>query len=81
MSRDSDVSGKTDSSPFDRDPSPAVRARDFARRPVFTKLETFLGFDVVTREEIVKIFITGTIAGFGVAAMRKVVCHIAQYCH
>lgn len=36
----------------------------------FGKIERFLGFDVVTVGDIVKIFITGTIAGFGVAGMH-----------
>lgn len=44
---------------------------EFKGKPVFTKIEKFLGFDVVTRDEIIKIFITGTIAGMGVAAMRE----------
>ena len=39
---------------------------------VFGKIERFLGFDVVTIGDIVKIFITGTIAGFGVAGMHYI---------
>ena len=41
-------------------------------RRAFGKVETFLGFDVVTTTDIVKIFITGTIAGFGVAGMHYI---------
>jgi len=40
-------------------------------KPKLSAVEKFLGFDVVTSGEIVKIFITGTIAGFGVASMRE----------
>lgn len=39
---------------------------------VFGKIERFLGFDVVTVGDIAKIFITGTIAGFGVAGMHYI---------
>jgi hypothetical protein len=54
-----------------RDTSGGNKHVEFKGKPVFTKIEKFLGFDVVTRDEIIKIFITGTIAGLGVAAMRE----------
>lgn len=54
-----------------RDVSPNGKRVEFRDRHSFTKLEKFLGFDVVTRDEIIKIIITGTIAGSGVAGMRK----------
>jgi NO-binding membrane sensor protein with MHYT domain len=41
-------------------------------RRAFGKVERFLGFDVVTTTDIIKIFITGTIAGFGVAGMHYI---------
>lgn len=41
-------------------------------RKAFGKIEVFLGFDVVTTTDIVKIFVTGTIAGFGVAGMHYI---------
>ena len=41
-------------------------------RRAFGKVEVFLGFDVVTTTDIIKIFITGTIAGFGVAGMHYI---------
>jgi len=54
-----------------RDPSvPEKRVRIVGKRTL-SKLEKFLGFDVVTTAEIIKIFITGTIAGFGVVGMRQ----------
>ena len=37
----------------------------------YTKLETFFGLDVLTRVELIKLCITGIIAGCGVAAMRE----------
>ena len=40
-------------------------------KPVVNKLERFLGFDAVTTADIIKVFLTGTIAGFGVASMRE----------
>ena len=52
------------------DSSPTPRRVGFAK-PALTAIEKFLGFDVVTRGEIVKIVITGSITGLGVAAMRK----------
>jgi hypothetical protein len=51
--------------------APDAKHVEFKARPVFTKIEKFLGFDVVTREEIVKVFVTGTIAGCGVVGMRE----------
>lgn len=50
----------------------SVKRVEFKRtKPMFSAIEKFLGFDVVTREEIFKIFVTGTLAGCGVAAMRE----------
>ncbi|WVW79789.1 hypothetical protein I302_101759 [Kwoniella bestiolae CBS 10118] len=43
-----------------------------ARSTKLTRLGMFLGFDVVTPTEILKIVITGTIAGFGVAGMHYI---------
>ena len=42
-----------------------------SRQPKWNKLEQFLGFDVVTLPEIIKIVVTGILAGCGVAAMRE----------
>ena len=50
--------------------SPDKRVRVVNKRTL-SKLEKFLGFDVVTSSEVIKICITGTLAGFGVAAMRE----------
>jgi hypothetical protein len=60
----------------DEDEIDAVGGRTTPKRvefakPQFTKIERFLGIDVVTRLEVMKVFITGTIAGFGVAGMRE----------
>lgn len=46
--------------------------RNSTTRRAFGKVERFLGFDVVTVGDIVKIFVTGTIAGFGVAGMHYI---------
>lgn len=51
--------------------SPIKHVEFQRQKPMFSAVEKFLGFDVVTREEIIKIFFTGTLAGCGVAAMRK----------
>jgi len=54
------------------EPPTSVKRVEFKKtKPLFTAVERFLGFDVVTREEIIKIFFTGSIAGCGVAAMRE----------
>jgi hypothetical protein len=50
-------------------PKPGKKVR-LVDKKGFTKIERFLGFDVVTKEDIIKIFFTGTIAGMGVAGMR-----------
>jgi NO-binding membrane sensor protein with MHYT domain len=49
-----------------RQPSKAATRRDVGA------IGRFLGFDVVTTTDIIKIFITGTIAGFGVAGMHYI---------
>ncbi|KAK4684826.1 hypothetical protein P7C73_g5335, partial [Tremellales sp. Uapishka_1] len=59
------------SSRRDSPPEPVKKANRFARRD-FTKLETFLGFDVVTASDIFKVFVTGFTAGLGVAAMHYI---------
>lgn len=51
---------------------PERSPRNSTTRRAFGKVERFLGFDVVTIGDIVKIFITGTIAGFGVAGMHYI---------
>jgi NO-binding membrane sensor protein with MHYT domain len=53
---------------LEEDPAQGLRKK---AQPTLSRLEKFLGFDVVTRAEIAKIFLTGTIAGFGVVGMRK----------
>lgn len=49
----------------------AARAKRWEGSTWSLKIQRFLGFDVVTKEEIIKIVLTGTIAGCGVAAMRE----------
>jgi len=53
------------------DTNPQGPRKTLTRR-AFGKVERFLGFDVVTTTDIIKIFITGTIAGFGVAGMHYI---------
>jgi NO-binding membrane sensor protein with MHYT domain len=53
------------------DSNPQGPRKTLTRR-AFGKVEVFLGFDVVTTTDIIKIFITGTIAGFGVAGMHYI---------
>jgi hypothetical protein len=48
----------------------AERERYWEKKDWSVKIQRFLGFDVVTKEEVFKIVLTGTIAGFGVAGMR-----------
>lgn len=63
---------KSPSSAEYRSPSPSeTSVKRGVAAPTWNKVERFLGFDVVTRAEILKICLTGTIAGFGVAAMRE----------
>lgn len=69
------VNARLDTITSDRQSASHDRHVEFKRKPVFTAIEKFLGFDVVTREEIIKIFITGTIAGMGVASMRKLIAN------
>jgi NO-binding membrane sensor protein with MHYT domain len=52
--------------------SPTGKRVPVKAQPALNRVEKFLGFDVVTRVEIIKIFLTGTIAGFGVAAMHYI---------
>jgi hypothetical protein len=47
------------------------RAKRWQNNSWTIKIQKFLGMDVVTKEEVFKIVLTGTIAGFGVAAMRE----------
>jgi NO-binding membrane sensor protein with MHYT domain len=53
------------------EPVPQIRRKTKTRR-AFSKIETFLGFDVVTTTDIIKVLITGTVAGFGVAGMHYI---------
>jgi hypothetical protein len=53
-----------------RDAEPGIRRR-LNKDKLYSSLERFLGFDVVTLEDIWKIVLTGTIAGCGVAGMRR----------
>ena len=48
-----------------------LRRRRMHKDRLYGKVERFLGFDVVTSEDIWKIVLTGTIAGCGVAGMRR----------
>ena len=50
--------------------TPLNRSRRSSR--VFTTVERFLGFDVVTKTDVTKIFVTGTIAGCGVVGMHYI---------
>ena len=47
------------------------RCRSAANRRQYSKLETFFGLDVLTRTELIKVTVTGTVAGFGVVGMRE----------
>ncbi|CAD6580174.1 MAG: hypothetical protein TREMPRED_002680 [Tremellales sp. Tagirdzhanova-0007] len=55
-----------------RDPLNSGQRRPVFHKPAMSILEKFLGFDVVTAPEIIKVLITGTIAGFGVAGMHYI---------
>ena len=77
------ANGFPQASPIEKDPEELARiASDESARAKrvtiqdrrsggLNRLEEFLGFDVVTRGEILKIFFTGSIAGMGVAGMRE----------
>lgn len=41
------------------------------KKNLWGKLGAFLGFDIVTAAEVIKVFVTGITAGFGVVGMRK----------
>ena len=60
------------------EPSPPERKVRIARRHGMSKFEKFLGLDIVTVPDIIKVFITGTIAGFGVAAMRELTYNFGE---
>ncbi|WWC60020.1 uncharacterized protein I303_102583 [Kwoniella dejecticola CBS 10117] len=64
----SSYSGKTEG----RSERSQKRVRLKASSTTWTRLGMFLGFDVVTSTEIMKIVITGTIAGFGVVGMHYI---------
>ena len=53
-----------------RDADSELRRKRLKQDKLYGALERFLGFDVVTMEDIWKIVLTGTIAGCGVAGMR-----------
>lgn len=47
------------------------RAKLNEKKNFWGKVGAFLGFDIVTAGEVIKIFVTGITAGFGVVGMRK----------
>lgn len=47
------------------------RAKVNEKKNRWGKLGAFLGFDIVTAAEVIKVFVTGITAGFGVVGMRK----------
>ena len=47
------------------------RRRASAQRRQYSQLETFFGLDILNTNELIKLCITGSVAGFGVAGMRE----------
>lgn len=52
-------------------PEPLTVWQRSMKSPLMIKLAAFLGLDVVTKAEVFKILIAGTICGWGIAGMRK----------